>query len=304
MPGAACGHDGVGRGMAPMKYVESMRVFDCQGERLVGIVAIPEFPRATGVVVVVGGPQYRVGSHRQFVLLARYLAAEGVAVMRFDYRGMGDSSGHARSFDDVEADIAAAIDDMQAACPEVDRVALWGLCDGASAALTYWHSTRDERVAGMALLNPWVRSDASLAQTHLKHYYGQHLREREFWRRLVRGRVDVKGALLSFARNVRTAGSNPASATRNASFQERMAAGLRTFPGPALLVLSGRDLTAKEFLEHVQSNAAWDAALGRANLRRIDIAEADHTFSSADGRREIEALTLAWMSQSFAKAPN
>jgi len=47
----------------------------------------------TGVLIVVGGPQYRVGSHRQFVMLARFLADHGVPCMRFDYRGMGDVSG-------------------------------------------------------------------------------------------------------------------------------------------------------------------------------------------------------------------
>jgi len=54
---------------------------------------------ACGVLIVVGGPQYRVGSHRQFLLLSRRLAAEGHPVMRFDYRGMGDASGAMRGFE-------------------------------------------------------------------------------------------------------------------------------------------------------------------------------------------------------------
>jgi alpha/beta superfamily hydrolase len=48
------------------------------------------------VLVIVGGPQYRAGSHRQFTLLARSLAEQGFAVLRFDYRGMGDSTGAMR----------------------------------------------------------------------------------------------------------------------------------------------------------------------------------------------------------------
>ena len=50
-------------------------VFGCAGEELVGVVHPVASPVARGVLVVVGGPQYRVGSHRQFVLLARRLAA-------------------------------------------------------------------------------------------------------------------------------------------------------------------------------------------------------------------------------------
>lgn len=58
---------------------ESTLSFDCQGERLVGILAEPVTgePAEVGVVIVVGGPQYRAGSHRQFTLLARHFAAHG-----------------------------------------------------------------------------------------------------------------------------------------------------------------------------------------------------------------------------------
>ena len=48
-----------------------------------GVATLP-----IAVLVVVGGPQYRVGSHRQFVSLARALARQGMTTVRFDYRGM------------------------------------------------------------------------------------------------------------------------------------------------------------------------------------------------------------------------
>ena len=92
---------------------EESALFACAGETLVGVLARPAVAARTGVVVIVGGPQYRVGSHRQFVLLSRALAGAGCAVLRFDYRGMGDSSGAQRSFDSVSADIAAAMDHLQ-----------------------------------------------------------------------------------------------------------------------------------------------------------------------------------------------
>jgi exosortase A-associated hydrolase 1 len=279
-----------------------MLAFDCEGEQLVGVVAMPDAARNVGVLVVVGGPQYRVGSHRQFVLLARFLAAQGVPVMRFDYRGMGDAEGAARSFESIGPDIGAAIDAMRAACPEIGHIVLWGLCDAASAALTYWQSARDARLAGLVLLNPWVRSDAGLAKTRLKHYYGQHLLERDFWRRLASGQVDIVHAAASFARNVVSASAKRSRAARGATFQERMAEGLATFPGPVLLILSGRDLTATEFLEHSQGSRAWMKLLGRPNLSRHDFPDADHTFSSERSRQEIEVCTLEWLSRSFFTA--
>ena len=138
---------------------ESVLGFACEGEPLIGILAEPSDGAVAdvGVLIIVGGPQYRVGSHRQFTLLARHLAANGFAALRFDYRSMGDSPGETRDFLAVDADIAAAIDALLAARPALKRVALWGLCDAASAALLYLDSTRDPRVAGVALLNPWAR---------------------------------------------------------------------------------------------------------------------------------------------------
>ena len=76
---------------------------------LTGILSQPEQASDTTVIVVVGGPQYRVGSHRQFLQLARHLARQGYPVLRFDGRGMGDSSGLLRSFEEIDDDIGAAI---------------------------------------------------------------------------------------------------------------------------------------------------------------------------------------------------
>ena len=46
-------------------------VFSCKGSRLIGILHQAEHCEEIGLVVVVGGHQTRVGSHRQFVQLAR-----------------------------------------------------------------------------------------------------------------------------------------------------------------------------------------------------------------------------------------
>ena len=280
-----------------MSYVERALTFDCCGERLVGVLAEPAVADDVGVVIVVGGPQYRVGSHRQFVMLGRRLAAAGIAVLRFDYRGMGDATGPFRSFGDVGRDIAAAIDELRSACPTVERVVLWGLCDAASATLMYWQATRDVRIAGLVLANPWVRSDATIAKTQLKHYYGHRLLQKEFWTKFLRGRVDLAGAVRSVARNAAaaSAGHGKTETSQDAAFQDRMAEGLRTFAGPVLILLSERDLTAKEFVEYARSDPQWNDLLARASIARHEIADADHTFSTAQRRREVEDRTIAWI---------
>ena len=276
---------------------ESALVFPCEGDRLVGVVSAGH--RDLGVVIVVGGPQYRAGSHRQFVLLARHLAAQGFPVLRFDVRGMGDSEGAQRPFDALTPDIAAAITALQSQQPQVRRVVLWGLCDGASAALLYLHERPDPRVQGLVLLNPWVRSEASLARTHVKHYYRQRLLQREFWLKLLSGRVAgaaVRG-LLDNLRKARGGGSGTGtgSSAQALAFQQRMAAAWQGFGGGILLVLSGNDYTAREFQEFVRADPAWAGAMARPGLTVHEAAGADHTFSRIADRLAMELVTADWL---------
>jgi exosortase A-associated hydrolase 1 len=271
--------------------------FDCGGARLWGVLARPRSGtvRERAVLIAVGGPQYRVGSHRQFVLLARRLAAAGYATLRFDYRGQGDSEGDMRSFTDVDADLATAIDAMMIQCPSVRQVAIWGLCDAASAALMY--CAGDARVTGLALLNPWARSEQSLAATHLRHWYLTRLFRADFWRRLFGGEFRLMASVRALIGDVRAARADtggPRTSARE-TFQVRMARGLKRFGGSTLLVLSGDDLTAREFLEYARAAPEWKGLLERADINRVDVAHADHTFSNAIARREIENLTLAWL---------
>jgi len=278
--------------------------FECRGETLFGILHQPaadivDSAAITGVVVIVGGPQYRAGSHRQFVHLARMLAAAGHAVLRFDVRGMGDSTGALRNFEQITPDIGAAIDTLQRHAPRVRRVVLWGLCDGASAALLYQHDRNDPRVHGLCLLNPWVRSETSLARMHVKRYYLQRLGQRQFWAKLLRGQIGTR-ALRDLSANVQRAAST--GEQPSPSFPERMADAWARFDGPVLLVLSEHDYTAKEFTERVESEARWQQLLRRSNLDQHRIADADHTFSSARAKESLARLCADWLARRMAPA--
>ncbi len=279
-----------------MRIDEHAFLFPCADEALLGITCVPEMATSTGIVIVVGGPQYRVGSHRQFLLLSRSLARAGFPVLRFDFRGMGDSSGVARNFESVEDDIGAAIDAFTARHPGIERIVLWGLCDAASASLLYWEARRDRRVCGMCLLNPWVRSEATLAKTHIRHYYGQRLLQREFWTKLLSGKANVLHALGGLFSNLLL--TRKVAKAESRSFQGRMASALGAFDGPVMLVLSGNDYTAKEFLQFAGDDPAWDGLLARPLVTTQSLPEADHTFSSAVWREKVAQGTLDWLRQS------
>jgi exosortase A-associated hydrolase 1 len=278
-------------------------VFPCGEARLAGVLHRPEQAGSRGVVIVVGGPQYRVGSHRQFVLLARHLAAAGFPVLRFDCRGMGDSTGEFPGFEAIGPDIAAAVQALRDAVPGLRDVVLWGLCDGASAAV-FQAARAPGAVAGLVLANPWVRTEAGLARSYVRSYYGRRLLQRDFWVRLFSGQMNPGAALLGFLRDLgrslgggRQSGSNGEGSgdpAAGGSLPDRFRAALQAYPGPVQLLLSGADLTAREF-ESCLSSAAWDAIRRRPGIRRLDLPGADHTFSRREWTDAVSAATLEWL---------
>ena len=281
--------------------------FTCEGVALVGVVhrALEGPQRDRGVVIVVaGGPQYRAGAHRQFVNLARKLAAHGFPVLRFDLRGMGDSGGRYVGFEQSEPDIRAAIDALSASQPQLKHFVLFGECESASGILFY--AWRDPRVAGAVLVNPWVRTNEGQAQVIIKHYYWDRLRSPEFWRSVREGRYDVLASVRSFGQVARAYLRGRRMLARSASdsastdlaglpLPEKTAAGLRRFRGRVLLLMSGRDYIAREFDEVTGMSRAWAGLLQDPRLERRDVEEADHTFSKAPWKAKASDWVVDWM---------
>ncbi|MDH5190766.1 MAG: hydrolase 1, exosortase A system-associated [Gammaproteobacteria bacterium] len=281
-----------------MESIEIPLVVNCDGRRLITITHKPESMISTGVVLIVGGPQYRVGSHRQFVLLARKLAENGIPVLRFDYRSMGDSEGNKIQFDQIETDLAVAIETFFSNMDGLSKIVLWGLCDAASSALFYGY--KDERIKGMVLLNPWVRTEQGEARTYIKHYYLKRIFNTDFWKKVIKGEWNIKESLSGFLslfgklwKHDRSGKEN--SEQYNTSLPERMLSGLEKFSGGILLILSGQDYVADEFREVVASSEKWRNALGSSRVTTHTIQDANHTFSSGVWRKNVEDLTTEWI---------
>ncbi|MCE2907599.1 MAG: hydrolase 1, exosortase A system-associated [Burkholderiaceae bacterium] len=280
--------------MSDARFHESALSFVCEDETLHGVLTRPAHqPASAGVLVIVGGPQYRVGSHRQFVQLARALAAGGVACLRFDVRGMGDSTGELHDFETIDPDITAALAALRAAVPTLQSTVLWGLCDGASAALMHLERHEATGISGLVLVNPWVRTVASQARTRVKHYYLQRLADPAFWRKLLRGGVGLRAVSGLFG-NLRVARGAPRPDSQ-AHYTERMARGWLAFDGPRLLALSDNDYTAREFEEFTGCDARWQQALQHRTPQRLVLEGADHTCSQPAASRRLEVATLAFI---------
>jgi exosortase A-associated hydrolase 1 len=270
--------------------------FPCDGHRLHGILHVPAGEYRCGVLMVHGRPEYRIGVHRRLLELARIWADAGFGVMRFDYRGSGDSEGEMSTLEESSADIAAAVDAFKANLPGLDEVVLWGSCAGATDALLY--APKDRRLTGIVLVNPWAYDAPGRVRAKLRHYSSHYLRlllSPSGWARTLadlKQKERVRSFLALHTEKRITPDSSTAEGDcmpgltaraarvlrtyRTPGVAQRLAKSLSRFRGRVLLILSGGDPIARSFQKLAEDSPEWRRLLGAEQVRRYDIPEAYH----------------------------
>ncbi len=177
-----------------------------EGTGLRGILCRPARGTASTVVIFLNrGLNAQIGWRRMSVDHARALAAAGVASLRFDFGGLGESPDPAGRpqpliysellVEDVGAAVAAA------AARGFARIVLVGVCSGAFAALSA--AAGDPRVSDVVAINPqrfvWNPSESvddvvRYGLRSMNDYLGD-IRTRGALRKLVRSRKRVLPAL-------------------------------------------------------------------------------------------------------------
>ncbi len=289
-----------------MNYKEKAVVFECLSETLVGVVHIPEKVLTSGVIAIVAdAPQYRPGNCRQTLQFARYLVSRGTPVMRFDHRGIGDSSGQFPGYERQE-DIRAAIDEFKSHIPQMKKIILYGGCDAASVIAI--HGWRFPDVIGWVLVNPWVYTEKSNAQVMLKFYYLERLKSRDFWEKLIKLNFDFKssiGAFFGFWNSVKSSQYNQHinqtfdPDDSSVSFVLRMFSGWEMFQGKVLIIKSDRSLVAKEFDSFVEQSENRKKIIQSKNVKEVMIHNADHVFSIPEARDKLFAEISKWLHQTL-----
>lgn len=283
---------------------EQAVVFSCgkDNDQLVGIIHKPITPIKTGVLIIVaGGPQFRVGAHRQFVALSRRMAALGIPVLRFDHRGTGDSGGDYRGFLDMKDDISAAIDTLFETCPYLEKVALWGECESASAGGFYAHT--DPRVCGVFMVNPWIRTEAGQAKTYLKHYYWNRLRDPKLWRKIRSGEFSFFRSIKAYLQLLLHARKDTKHQEHKTEHQDlsalplplRLTRSLKLFSGELCILTSGNDYIAQEFNDFISSSTEWKSSGLDEKILFNKMTDADHTFSRPEWREALFHDTEQWI---------
>jgi pimeloyl-ACP methyl ester carboxylesterase len=203
-----------GRSIEPVQRLAALQVPGCieapisfgTDRRLFGVLCQPENGAAREVVLIPNtGRDPHHGPARQAVTFARRLAAEGVASLRFDFAGLGDSAappgkeGVRSHVFQVEraGDIRAAIDRLQGL--GFERFAVQGLCSGAYHA--FHAALADERISTLMLVNiPLFRLPGRDVQGYLDQrwlprlHYVRQLVSADRWRAVLQGEVDLMRA--------------------------------------------------------------------------------------------------------------
>ena len=247
--------------------MERQVAFENEGEKLYGMLHIPdEVDRAPVVALFHGLRGTRIEPHRIFVKMARELVAHGVAALRFDFRGSGESEGNLVDMT-VEGEISDALKalDFLQAQPELDpdRIGVLGLSLGGLVAACV--AGRDARVKSLAL---WAALSL-VGEVNLltQEYHQQQLAEQGF--------IDREGNLMG------------------AGFLEelpqmRPIEEVAHYQGPALIIHGTKDEA-----QRVQNALAYQKAIpGRAELRIIE--GANHTFDRHEWEREVIEVTRNW----------
>jgi len=246
--------------------------FQVGGTRLAVTLHVPAGKRrAPGVVMCHGFTGNRIEAHFIFVKAARALARAGIAALRFDFRGSGESGGEFGSMT-VPGEIADARTAVRflSRHPRIDarRIGLLGLSLGGLVAANT--AVRERSVRSLAL---WCASaDPASMFRRLRTWGGNPRREGKL--------LDVGGLGVgqAFFRNPRAV--DPVRA---------LAGCRRPFP---ILILKG---TADPVIS-MEENALYLRNLrdGAHPVRQVLVQGGGHTFERLDHEREAIGVTVDW----------
>jgi exosortase A-associated hydrolase 1 len=234
----------------------------------------------TALLIVSGGNEIRSGAHGGMSQLASHIAQQGFPVLRYDRRGIGESTGQNSGFLGSAEEIATMAQFLRLE-HRAEKIIAFGNCDAATALALFGP---DALVDGYILANPWVIESTVTPETEEPAMSAAAIRSR-YWDRIRNPRtmLDLLSGQINFRKLLK--GLKQASRSeKNGALALRLRDGLSRLDGNTRILLARRDTTARAFL------AAWNSA-DYEELRQnsgiiVDsLDSASHSFADVDSNK-------------------
>lgn len=250
----------------------------CVGDMLAA--SLDSGTEPTALLIVSGGNEIRSGAHAGMAQLASRVTEQGFPVLRYDRRGIGESTGENRDFMGSAEDIAAAVKFLRQQQSQVNRVVAFGNCDAATALALFGP---DAGIDGYILANPWVIETGDEPDSEKSMPSSAAIRSR-YWDRIKNPRtiIDLLSGEIDFRKLLK--GLKQASkAEKNNALSLRLRDALLRLDDNSRILLARRDTTARAFL------AAWNSADFASLREKSDITlemldSASHSFADQTAR--------------------
>ncbi|HEX2685660.1 MAG TPA: hypothetical protein VHN14_03540 [Kofleriaceae bacterium] len=266
-----------------------------------GVSAAPSTMRSPAAprpafVILNSGVLHRVGPHRLHVHLARRIAATGLAGLRLDLGGIGDSlaSSDAASFrESAVADTRAVMTGLGSALG-IQRFVLFGVCSGADNSIAT--ALVDERVAGIVLVDPPTYPTRRSQLRHLRTRAAERGSPGEILRWGVR--VAERRLRLAITLIGRHTVDDPPSEGRELPPVATHGAQLTTLINRGVRIFSIFSGIHGARYNHVDQLFEVFPAL-RGRLDHAYFPSTNHTFTELDAQAKLIDAILGWMAKRF-----
>ena len=259
--------------------------FSCAGETLAA--TLDEAPGTTGLLIVSGGNEIRIGAHRGMAELAAGIAASGYPAFRYDRRGIGDSTGENKGFESTPEDIREAVAAFRHAAPQLTHIVAFGNCDAASALILFHAGSG---IDALVLTNPWtIEADGTGGDdlppaAAIRSRYVEKLRNPRELLRLFTGGVNIRKLLSGL---IKVSAKQPQAP---ASLPARLATALAASETPVTILLAKSDNTALAFAD-LWKGDAFAPARSRCTLATCDTDS--HSFARPQDKAWLTQRVLA-----------
>lgn len=265
--------------------------FTVKDQRLFGMLERPTSHAERGVIFLGGWAGTRVGPHQIFVKLTRQLSARGIAGLRFDFRGRGDSEGETGSAElgTMLKDVIAAVQWMVQRT-QVTKLTLLGICSGSQVAMgaCQAHPAIDSLILWSTPSVPEAVGQRGSARRRrlfvLREYAGKLFRT-QTWRKLFTLRLRPK----TIGRVIWSE-SPPPTAT---GVEQHCLDQFRQFEGRTLFVHGTNDPETKPALAQYLPICEQRGTPHQVHLVR----GANHSFYSVAWEEEVLRVSMEWLQE-------